>query len=189
MTKSAGELIFSKYFNVEMYEYDAVDETMIGRRGSFTTGSPYLDQMASKRRTRVWRTINQLLDLYQAGSEFTMVDGMKAITQMHEIIQEHIHDVEMYMKSMASNMYSEDPEVTQERLRDLQSLDELGRHIYNKVRTSKMPEVHSVFRGYIDFSPTLIKPASSIEIKRAADYIPVTERIKYAPVRKRNFYK
>lgn len=189
MSYSAGYLIFHKPFNVEMYEYDAVDENMVGHRGSFTTGSSQLDQMASKRRTRVWRTINQLLDLYQAGSEFTMVEGMKAISSMHEIIQEHIHDVEVYMKSISRSMHIEDPAITQERLRDLQSLDELGRHIYNKVRTAKMPEVHNVFKGYVDFSPTLIKPKSDIEIRRAADYVPVNERIDFSPVRKRNFYK
>lgn len=189
MSRTAGELLFTKYFNVEMYEYDAVDENMVGARGSFTTNNSAVDMAMSKRRTRVWRTIDQLLDLYHAGAEFRMVEGLKAIQKMHEIIQEHISDVENYTRSMRSSMHMEDPAITQERLRDLQSLDELGRVLYNRVRTSKMPEVASIFKGYIDASPTLIKPVTPAHIQRTADYVPVTERIDYSVMRRRNNYK
>lgn len=192
-SKSAGDLLFDKYFRVEMETFSTISEEQLAIRGEFTTGDFRTDQQIAKRPSRVWRNIDQLLTLWDDGVEVNMMDGMKAVNRVHEIIQQHLSDCAVYHKRLGSSLRRERKEVTEERLRDLKKLDEFGRYLYNKARLytkeAELVGVDKIFADSGDIVGKNIPATDSRAIRNSPDYVGIEERINYQSLKARKRYR
>lgn len=191
---TAGRLIFEKHFSVRMATVDSLDEDDIGRRGMFTTGYADIDAQAAKRPTTVWRTINEMVELWHDGVEMDLTNGMSDAEKINKIIQEHLADCTRYHQSQKYGLRREDPKITQQRLEDLRKMDEFARQIYNKVRQhGKDEEVTGLAKILKESAPVIgtdVFGQKAVATKRnAADYIPIEERIDYSALKTRKRYR
>lgn len=189
---TAADKIFDKPFYVEMETFNTLGEENLEVRGEFTTGDRKVDQQMSKRPSRVWRTINELLELWHDGVDITVVKGLTDIEIIHTIIQEHLSDCSVYHGKMVNSMRRERPEVMTERLNDLRRLDEFGKFLYNRVRTSaKAVKITGIDKIMADTGDAVGAGAyddSVASIRNSPDYVGIEERIDYTALRKRKRY-
>lgn len=190
--RTAGTLLFDKPFYVTMAEIDAMDEMSINYRGSFTTGYSDVDEKMLRRPTSVWRTVNELVELVDAGAEVDLVYGMKDAETIHKLIQEHLADCAHYHSLITAGIKKEDKAITEARLRDLKRIDAFGRMIYNKVRRfGKEEPVSGIDKTLQDSAPLVGDDGFSgtpVSIRNSPDYVPIEERIDYSALNQRKRY-
>lgn len=191
--KTAGDLLFDKMFYVEMETYSAVDDEQLTVRGEFTSGDAKVDQMMAKRPTRVWRTINEMLELYHDGVSVILVNGIKDVNKIHEIIQQHLSDCEAYHRKLSGSLRREKRENTLERLRDLKSLDEFGRYLYNKARLYTkevaLTGIDKVLADSGDIVGNNIPATDARAIRNSPDYVGIEERMDFNQMKARKRYR
>lgn len=187
--KTAGEEIFDTHFHIETQTYNTIDEEFTRIQGEFTTGDQKVDRQLAKRPSRVWRTINELLDFWHSGIEFTLVGGMKDIERINTIIQQHLQDCEDHHIQMRSSLKTESIDDIRERMADLRELDDFGKFIYNRVRNfgkgRSLTNVESIFNVGRSVFDKFEKEGSAGSLRNASDYVTIDERIQYAGLNKR----
>lgn len=191
--KTAGDLLFDKFFYVEMETFSTISEEQLAVRGEFTSGDFRVDQQMSRRPSRVWRTINDLLALYHDGIDVNLVHGIKDVNAIHQIIQDHLHDCEIYHGRMGNALRREKTEVTRERLADLKSLDEFGRYLYNKARMhtkeAELVGIDKLLAETGDVVGANIPATDKRAIRNSPDYVGIEERINYSPLKSKKRYR
>lgn len=191
--KTAGDLLFDKMFYVEMETYSAVDDEQLAVRGEFTSGDTKVDQTMAKRPTRVWRTINDMLELYHDGVSVILVNGINDVNKIHEIIQQHLSDCEAYHRKLSGSLRRENREHTLERLRDLKSLDEFGRYLYNKARLYTkevaLTGIDKVLAESGDIVGKNIPSTDARAIRNSPDYVGIEERMDFNSMKARKRYR
>lgn len=188
--KSPSWLIVKRLFLIKAPYFEMVDEREVRKFGTFSTGDRGADSKIAQGEKMGWRSIGQMLEIWERGSWIEIVHYRTDLPKMNTIIQAYFNEYEIYQAAVTGGgLGTHDKAQYQKLSKFVVKLDEFARFIFNRA-SGFTPRDIPKFNSARDILETpFIDAINAPNGKRTtADYVPIGERINYGKLGGRNKY-
>jgi hypothetical protein len=182
--------IFKKPFCCQTPDYELISDEAVEKFGTFTTGDRSMDMQRARMTSNCWLSINQILEIFQGGGYVRLVNYSTDVAIIHKIIQEYLEKFVGWQNEKNRGGLGIHDEAKFRKVADYcRQLDELGKMIHGRAASRRIERTpQKVLNRAELLERSLIDRMTDRDQATTPDYVPFTERINYAALRKPKRY-